>query len=167
MDVQEWLLCWTAAALAGAAWWLHIDSGSWPRQSTACTSSIVTDGVWLWDFWMPVCVSSADCWICSSLGGCQVPLQQLRYHLSFLAELHQPSHSAWGSSDLSHPSALGSLPFLLCSHGGVGEPDWYPWLPPCVTQSLEQRVIKYTGTRKLLLNEIFLRNCIHQRQTII
>lgn len=61
-----------------------------------------------------LCVSSADCWICSSLGWCQVPLQQLRYHSSFLAELHQPSHGAWGSSGLSHPSALGSLPFLLC-----------------------------------------------------
>lgn len=42
---------------AGAARWLHIDSGSWHWQCTACTSSIVvTDGVWLWGFWMPVCV---------------------------------------------------------------------------------------------------------------
>lgn len=50
-------------------------------------------------------MSSADCWISSSLGWCQVPLQQLRYLSSFLAELNQPGDGAQGSSDLSHPSA--------------------------------------------------------------
>lgn len=125
MDVQEWPLCWTAAALAGAAWWLHINSGSWRWQGTAYTQQHCGDRwVWLWGFWMPVCVSSADCWICSSLGWCQVPLQQLRYLLSFPAELFQLSHGTWGSSDLSHSSSLGSRApislFLLSSHWRCG-----------------------------------------------
>lgn len=50
-------------------------------------------------------MSSADCWIGSSLEWCQVPLQQLRYLLSFLAVLNQSGDGAQGSSDLSHPSA--------------------------------------------------------------
>lgn len=152
MDMQEWPLCWTAAALTGAAHWLWqlaLAGHSLHQQHCgdrwglvvefldACACLVQIVGFVHWGGARYPFSSWGT--TCPSLLSCTSPAMVLGAHLIC------PIHPLWEVSLFCFApmevweSLAGVLECLCVLH----------------CQSLGQRVIKYTGTRKLFLNEFF------------